>query len=197
MDVGPLKASPHTPVLAQVCPQRVTPCFRTLGLFSGIIIFVVPKLPEDSLYFVRGSFVAAAWVAHGEWESESQRFVGANSLGAREGRGRAAGALGAITFGSAWEPPSGCADGGGAPDAPTQPAALLQRPRVDPMWADLGLEEMPSEISSSGASMACSDECSDLEGAWGSEMDTMSSGSGETDSTSGSSGSDTGSYQLG
>ena len=55
-----IESSPHTPVLAQVCPQRVTPCFRTLGLFFGIIIFVVPKLPEDSLYFVRGSFVGAA-----------------------------------------------------------------------------------------------------------------------------------------
>ena len=67
---------------------------------------------------------------------------------------------------------------------PHNQQGLPKRPRVEPRWADLGLEEMPSEISSSGAS---SDECSESEGGWGSEMDAMSCGSGETDSTSGSS----------
>ena len=71
---------------------------------------------------------------------------------------------------------------------------LPKRPRVEPMWADLGLEEMPSEMSSSGAS---SDECSELEGGWGSEMDATSCSSGDTESTSGGSGSYTGSYQSG
>ena len=41
---------------------------------------------------------------------------------------------------------------------------LPKRPRVEPMWADLGLEEMPSEMSSSGVS---SNELSELEGGVG------------------------------
>ena len=60
---------------------------------------------------------------------------------------------------------------------------------MEPMWADLGLEEMPSEVSSSGVS---SNELSELKGGWGSEMDTTSCSSEETESTSGGSVSDTG-----
>ena len=56
---------------------------------------------------------------------------------------------------------------------------------MEPMWADLGLEEMPSEVSSSGTS---SGECSELEGGWDSEIDAMSCGSGDSDTASGSSG---------
>ena len=63
-------------------------------------------------------------MAHGEWGGGPQRFVGATSLGARECWGRTAGALGTVTFGSAWESPSGCGGRGGAPDAPTQPAGV-------------------------------------------------------------------------
>ena len=65
---------------------------------------------------------------------------------------------------------------------------------MEPMWADLGLEEMPSEVSSSGES---SGENSDLEGGWDSETDALLSGSGDLGSTTGSSGSCTESCQSG
>ena len=77
---------------------------------------------------------------------------------------------------------------------PHNQQGLPKRPRVESMWADLGLEEMPSEMLSSGAS---SDECSELEGGWGSKMDATSCSSGEIESTSGDSAPDTGSCQSG
>ena len=77
---------------------------------------------------------------------------------------------------------------------PNNQQGLPKRPRVEPMWADLGLEEMPSEMSSSGVS---SNELSELEGGWGSEMDATSCSSEDTESTSGGSVSDTGSSQGG
>ena len=77
---------------------------------------------------------------------------------------------------------------------PHNQQGLPKRLRVEPMWVDLGLEEMPSEVLSSGTS---SGECSELEGGWDSEIDAMSCGSGDTDTTSGSSGSYTDSCQSG
>ena len=61
-------------------------------------------------------------------------------------------------------------------------------------WADPGLEEMPSEVSSSGEA---SGENSELEGGWESETDALLSGSGDSGSTTGSSGSCTESCQSG
>ena len=63
---------------------------------------------------------------------------------------------------------------------PHNQRGLPKRPRVEPVWADLGLEEMPSEVSSSGESRG---ENSDLEGGWGSEIDALLSGSGDSGST--------------
>ena len=77
---------------------------------------------------------------------------------------------------------------------PYNQQGLPKRPRVEPMWADLGLEEMPSDMLSSGVS---SNELSELEGGWGSEMDATSCSSEDTESTSGGSVSDTGSRQSG
>ena len=77
---------------------------------------------------------------------------------------------------------------------PHNQQGLPMRPRVEPMWADLGLEEMPSEVSSSGESTV---ECSELEGGWDSEIDALLSGSGDSGSTTGSSGSCTDSCQSG
>ena len=65
---------------------------------------------------------------------------------------------------------------------------------MEPVWADLGLEEMPSEVSSSGASSA---DHSELEGGSSSELETTSCSSEESGSTSGGSVFDTGSSQSG
>ena len=75
---------------------------------------------------------------------------------------------------------------------PHNQQGLRKRPRVEPMWADLGLGEMPSEVSSSGASSA---DLSELEGGTGSKLETTSCSSEEFGSTSGGSMFDTGSCQ--
>ena len=54
---------------------------------------------------------------------------------------------------------------------PCNQQGLPKRPRVEPVWANVGPEEMPSEVSSSGT---FSGECSELEGGWDSEMDAVS-----------------------
>ena len=77
---------------------------------------------------------------------------------------------------------------------PHNQRGLPKRPRVEPIWADLGLEEMPSEVSSSRESRG---EDSDLEGGWDSEIDAWLTGSGGSSSTTGSSGSCTDSCQSG
>ena len=64
---------------------------------------------------------------------------------------------------------------------PHNQQGLPKRPRVEPMWADLGLEEMPNEVWSLGASSA---DFSELEGGSGSEMETASCSSEESGSTS-------------
>ena len=65
---------------------------------------------------------------------------------------------------------------------PYNQQGLPKRPRVEPMWADLRLQEMLSKVSSSGVS---SNELSELEGGWGSEMDATSCSSEDAESTSG------------
>ena len=77
---------------------------------------------------------------------------------------------------------------------PHNQRGLPKRPRVEPVCAALGLEEMPNEVSSSGES---SGEDSDLEGGWDSEIDAVLLGSGDSGSTTGSTGSCTDSCQSG
>ena len=81
---------------------------------------------------------------------------------------------------------------------PHNQQGLPKRPRVESMWADLGLEEMPSEVSSWDgetvqSSATSSADLSELEGGSGSELETNSCSCEGSGSTLGGSVFDTGS----